>query len=88
MTYVPPVREVSSLVARLLMFLAVVLVVGEFSLFAASVPSFAVVAALAVALLAYAVLAWRTYGDPGPGYFSCLSCKRYRVEAPSNARAT
>jgi hypothetical protein len=70
------------------MLLVVALVVGTFKLFGVSATSFVVLAALSVALLIYAVVAWRTYRDPGPGYFSCLGCKRYSVEAPSNARAT
>jgi hypothetical protein len=86
--YLPPVREVSTLVARVLMFLAVVAVVGTFELFGSSAPPYAVDGALIVALLIYAYVAWRTHRDPGPGYLSCPGCKRYRTEVPQNGHTT
>ncbi len=88
LTYQPPARSVSTSARRLLLLLPIACLVAAYEFFDAAVSPYAIIAAVAVGLVIYAVPAWRAHRGAGPGYLSCESCKGYRVEAPmSDPRA-
>lgn len=81
LTLQPPAPPVSTSARRLLLLLSVACLVGAYELFDVAISPYAVVAAVAVGLVIYAVPAWRAHRGHGRAYLSCEHCKRYRVEA-------
>lgn len=74
LTAPPQGGAVSTSAARLFLLLVVALLVGAYEFFDAAVSPYAVIAAVAVGLVIYAVPAWRAHRNPGAG--ACENCRQ------------
>ncbi len=87
LTYQPPARAVPTSARRLLLLLFITCLVGAYEVFNAAISPYAIIGAVALGLVIYAVPAWRAHRGGAPAYLACESCKNYRVEAPGQGSA-